>query len=144
MNLLKKEIKSAFGYAFITIHHIFVLTGLVLITIHPLVLALSFNDLSVFIPNISSVYIFLANGGKIAIILIYLGFFAAIFRSALKKRWVQIHRIIYLALMFGIIHANLSGEDLFDPVIRIMLNGIAGIVLITGIVKMRNRRYIDK
>ena len=139
MNLLKKEIKVILGQPFINVHHIFVLTGLVLITIHPVLYALSIRDFSVFIPDTSSVLSFLTNGGRVAIILIYIGFIAAIFRSALKGRWVQIHRIVYLALILGIIHANLLGEDLPEPIIRIVYNAIAGVVILTGIIKMRKR-----
>jgi methionine sulfoxide reductase heme-binding subunit len=142
MNLLKKEIKSVIGQPFIIVHHIFVITGLILITIHPLSLALSFNDFSIFIPDTSSVYLFLLNGGRFAIFLIYLGFFAAVFRSVLKGRWIQIHRIVYLALILVIIHANLIGEDLFDPVIRVLFNVIAGIVIIAGLVKIRARHHL--
>lgn len=139
MNLLKKEIKVILGQPFINVHHIFVLTGLVLITIHPVLFALSIRDFSVFIPDTSSILSFLTNGGRVAIILIYVGFLAAVFRSALKGRWVQIHRIVYLALILGIIHANLLGEDLPEPIIRIVYNAIAGVVILTGIIKMRKR-----
>jgi len=144
MNLLKKEIKSILGQPFITIHHVFVLSGLVLITIHPLLIAISFADFSVFIPDTSSAYVFLMNGGRFAILLIYLGFFAAVFRSVLRGRWVLIHRIIYLALILGIIHANLLGEDLYYPLIQILLDALAGIVIITGIIKLRFRHRLGK
>ena len=139
MNLCKKEMKTVFGQPFIAIHHVFVGAGLVLITLHPVLFALAVSDFSVFIPETSSVLSFFTHGGRVAIILIYIGFLAAIFRSALKGRWVQIHRIMYLALILGIIHANLLGEDLVDPVIRILYNVLAGAVIFTGIVKMRER-----
>ncbi|PKL59640.1 MAG: hypothetical protein CVV33_06795 [Methanomicrobiales archaeon HGW-Methanomicrobiales-4] len=144
MNLLKKEIKTTLGQPFINVHHIFVLTGLVLITIHPVLFALSIRDFSVFIPDTSSVLSFLTNGGRVAIILIYIGFLAAVFRSALKGRWVQIHRFMYLALIFGVIHANLLGQDLSDPIIRILYNVLAGVVILTGILKMRHRHRLMK
>lgn len=144
MNLLKKEIRTTLGQPFIHVHHIFVLTGLVLITIHPVLFALSISSFSVFIPVTSSVLSFLANGGRVAILLIYIGFLAAVFRSVLKGRWVQIHRIMYLALILGVIHANLLGEDLPDPVIRILYNGVAGVVILTGIIKMRHRHQLMK
>lgn len=139
MNLLKKEIKVILGQPFINVHHIFVLTGLVLITIHPVLYALSLRDFSVFIPDTSSFLSFLTNGGRVAIILIYIGFIAAIFRSVLKGRWVQLHRVVYLALILGVIHANLLGQDLPEPIIRIVYNSIAGVVILTGIIKMRQR-----
>lgn len=144
MNLFKKEMKTIFGQPFITIHHIFVLIGLILITIHPVLFALSIRDIFVFIPDISSVLSFFTNGGTIAIILIYIGFLAAVFRATLKSRWVQIHRIMYLALIFGIIHANLLGEDLLDPVIRILYNAIAGVVILTCIITMMHRHKLMK
>ena len=144
MNLLKKEIKTILGQPFLNIHHVFVLTGLVLITIHPMLFALTVSDFSVFIPDTSSILSFLTNGGRVAIILIYIGFLAAIFRSALKGSWMQIHRIMYLALILGIIHANLLGQDLVDPVIRILYNALAGAVILTGFVKMRHRYRLLK
>jgi DMSO/TMAO reductase YedYZ heme-binding membrane subunit len=144
MNLLKKEIKTTLGQPFITIHHFFVLAGLVLITIHPVLFGLSIRDFSVFIPDTSSILSSLTNGGRIAIILIYIGFLAAVFRSALNGRWVQIHRVMYLALILGIIHANLLGQDLSDPIIRALYFLLAGAVIFTGIIKMRDRNRLMK
>lgn len=141
MNLLKREIRTLLGHPFLRVHHLFVLTGLVLITMHPLLYALSARDISVFIPDITSLFLFLMNGGRVAIILIYIGFLAVIFKTALKGRWVQIHRVMYLALILGIIHANILGQDLTDPVIRILYNAIAGGVVLTGIIQMRNRFF---
>jgi methionine sulfoxide reductase heme-binding subunit len=142
MNLLKKEIKTILGRPFITLHHFFTVSGLVLITVHPVLFALSIKEFSVFIPDTSSTLSFLANGGRVAIFLIYIGFLAALFRSALKGRWVQIHRIMYLAFILGIIHANLLGQDLINPVIRVLYNALAGVVILTGLVQMRHRLQI--
>lgn len=142
MNLFKKEMKTTFGRPFMVIHHFFAISGLILITIHPVLLAFATMDLSVFIPITSSVLIFLVNGGRVAIILLYLGFLTAVFRSAFKGSWIQIHRIMYLALILGIIHANLLGQDLADPVIWFVVNTLAGIAIITGIMKMRNRHRL--
>ena len=144
MNLLKKEINAILGQPFINIHHVFVLTGLVLITIHPVLFALSIKHFAVFIPDTSSLFSFLTNGGRVAIILIYIGFLAALFRSALKGRWIQIHRVMYLALILGVIHANLLGQDLSDPIIRIIYNILTGAVIFTGIVKKRYRYRLKK
>ena len=143
MNLLKREIKTSFGQPFMRIHHIFVLSGLVLITVHPVLLAISIRDFSVFLPETSSVSVFLTNGGRVAIILIYIGFLAAIFRSILKGRWIQIHRIMYLALVLGFVHANLLGQDLSNPIIRILSIVMVGTIIITGIVKMRQRHRLS-
>jgi len=142
MNLLKKGIKTTLGRPFITLHHLFTVSGLVLITVHPVLFALSIKDFSVFIPDTSSALSFLTNGGRVAIILIYIGFLAALFRSVLKGRWVQIHRVMYLALILGVIHANLLGQDLIDPVIRVLYNAFAGAVILTGLVQMRHRLLI--
>lgn len=144
MNLLRKEIRTTLGQPFIRVHHVFVITGIILITIHPVIFAFSLGDFTVFIPKTSSILAFFTNGGRVAIILIYVGFLAAVFRSALKGRWIQIHRIMYLALILGIIHANLLGQDFSDPVIKILYNAIAGIVIITGIIKMRHRHRLLK
>ena len=142
MNLLKKEIKTILGFPFITAHHVLVIVGLILITLHPVILALWTSDLSVFVPETSSLSSFLTSGGRVAFILIYIGFFAAIFRSALKGRWVYIHRVVYLAMILGIAHANLIGQDLMSPMIFILYNGIAAGVVITGIIQVRHRRRV--
>jgi len=145
ITLLKSEIKRVLGKPFIKIHHVFVITGLVLITIHPVILALAVGNPFIFIPDTSSISAFLVNGGRIAIILIYAGLLAWIFRSTLKGRWVQIHRIMYGALLLGIIHANLLGEDFTNPLIRILYNCIAGTVLLTGLIKVEywyRRNYL--
>jgi DMSO/TMAO reductase YedYZ heme-binding membrane subunit len=139
IHLARKNIKSLFGRPFIKIHHLFVISGLILITIHPVILALAYANFSVFIPDTSSVSGFLTNGGRIALILIYIGFLASIFRSVLRGRWIEIHRIMYPALVLGIIHANLIGEDLADPIILVLFNGIAGVVLLAGIIKIFHR-----
>ena len=139
INLGKKEMKPLLGKPFIAIHHLLVLTGLVLITLHPVILAFLVSDLSVFIPDISSMPAFLTQGGRVAIVLIYIGFLAAVFRSALRGRWILIHRIMYPAFLLGIIHANLAGGDLSNPVIKIMYNGIAAGVIITGMIQWRSR-----
>ena len=142
MNLLKKELKTILGQPFINIHHIFVLTGLILITLHPVIFALSIGTLSFFIPDFTSFPSFSINIGRIAIILIYIGFLAALLRTVLKRKWVTIHRIVYLAFVLAIIHANLIGEDLSNPVIRILYDGIACGIIITGIIKIRQRHSL--
>ncbi len=139
LTILRDEIRTTLGQPFIRVHHIFVLAGLLLITLHPVLIALRFQNAAIFIPTFSSVTAFFQNGGRVAILLIYTGFLAAVFQAALKGRWLTIHRIMYPALILGIIHANFVGQDLENPVIRWLCNLMAILVIATGVMKAVQR-----
>lgn len=140
INLNKPRLMTILGKPFLPVHHLFALSGLILITLHPVIFILLTSDLTAFIPDVSSLYLLLANGGRIAIILVYISFLAVLFRSALLSRWKVIHRLIYPALIIAYIHANLLGTNLSHPVIRLIYGAMIVLIVVTGVVKMNSRR----
>ncbi len=140
MNLLKSRLYDLLGEPFIRIHHFFAIIGLILITLHPVILSLTVSKLTVFIPVLGSPGGMLAQGGRIAIILFYLAFLAALFNGRIGDRWRIIHRLMYPALLLGFIHAVMIGSDLENPVIRGEIFILCGIVIMTGIYAWNHRR----
>jgi DMSO/TMAO reductase YedYZ heme-binding membrane subunit len=109
-----KQIVKVFGKPFLKIHHAFALFGLSFITLHPILLAIITKNLTVFIPSFASWETFWRLGGRPALIVIYIAFFAAIFRLKIKNYWRPIHGLMYLGLLFGIVHANMIGTNLIE------------------------------
>jgi DMSO/TMAO reductase YedYZ heme-binding membrane subunit len=139
-----KETVSLFGASFLKIHHSFAAVGLALITLHPVVLSIQIMNLSVFIPSTSSLELFLANGGRPSLIIVYIAVVAALLRRSIPKYWRLFHVLIYLALFFGIVHANLVGTDVygFDNLpIAIIYNVMFGAVLVAfGLKRVQQAR----
>lgn len=140
LNLNKPVLQKILGEPFLRIHHFFAISGLVLITLHPVLFILLTSDIAVLIPSFSSIYLFLANGGRVAIILLYLVFLAALLKGVLGSRWKIIHRLTYPALFFAFIHANLIGSTFGHPFIRIVFILLIVLILGTGLVKLMRRR----
>ncbi len=105
-----REITQAFGKPFLKVHHSFAVLGSVFITLHPIFNALEIS-LSVFLPNFASWMNFWTLAGRPAFILIYIAVFAAILRAKASKYWRAFHSLMYVALFFGLVHANLIGND---------------------------------
>ncbi|MCA1916589.1 ferric reductase-like transmembrane domain-containing protein [Methanospirillum hungatei] len=124
LNLKKGVVKSQFGRPFIRIHHYFAISGLILVTIHPVLYAYLALDPGVFIPDFSSLHAFFATGGRTALILLYLAFCAGLVRMALKNRWRYIHILVYPALIIAAVHANLIGQTMTHPLIYLIINGL--------------------
>ena len=131
LNLNKKMVKKLFGKPFLKVHHYFAFTGLVLITVHPFLYAFLAQSYGVFIPVFSSVYEFLEYGGRVAFILIYIAFIAALLRSALKGRWKLIHVLMYPALIIAAFHANLIGQTMQSEIVAAIINGLTLMVVAT-------------
>lgn len=140
LNLNKPALQKVLGKPFLPIHHFFAISGLTLITLHPVLFILLTSDMTALIPTVSSAYLFFANGGRVAIILMYLVFLAALLKGVLGSRWKMIHRLAYPALIFAFIHASLIGSTLAHPVIRMVFILLIVIILGTGIVKVMRRR----
>ncbi len=113
------EITVAFGKPFKKIHHAFAAAGIVLITFHPIVNAVQRMSLEVFVPNVNSLTAFLTLAGRPALYLFYIGLAAAFLRMRIPKYWRFFHGLIYVVLFFGIVHANLLGEDFANLGIRL-------------------------
>jgi predicted ferric reductase len=115
-----KEITLLFKKPFIRIHHYFAVAGLILITLHPVTLAIQYMNPAVFIPNLNSLYLFLFFGGRQALIIIYIAIAAVLLRRKIVAYWRIFHALMYVALFFGIIHATLSGTDFQNPIILLV------------------------
>jgi hypothetical protein len=98
-------------------HHLFSIIGIVLITLHPVILAINKADIGVFLPKIDSWEIFWELAGRPALILLYIGFVTGILLKLYKKSLRALHMIVYIALFFGLVHATLIGTDFQNPYI---------------------------
>jgi len=115
LSLLVRKSRQIFGVAYLKVHHFFSITGIVLITLHPVIMAIDFGTSRIFIPDFSSWNAFLVNAGRPALYLIYIATIAAIMRRNIVKHWRYIHSLLYVAFIFGAIHGILSGSDLRHP-----------------------------
>lgn len=120
LSLLVRQSRQIFGLAYIKVHHLFSITGLILISLHPVIMAIDFGTSRIFIPDFSSWNAFLANAGRPALYLIYIATIAAILRRNIVKYWRYIHSLLYIAFILGAIHGILSGSDLSNPVLYIL------------------------
>jgi len=119
-----KEVTLFFKKPFMRIHHYFAAAGLVLITLHPIVLAIQFLNPAVFVPNLNSLYLFLFFGGRQALIIIYIALVAVFLRRQMVNYWRYFHALMYVALFFGVVHAVLSGSDFQNVAILVIFNGL--------------------
>jgi len=120
-----REIYRNFGTSFVKFHHLFALSGLILITLHPVFLTLKFMDTSVFIPQFWPIYKFLVLAGRPSLILIYIALAGILLRRFMPVYWRAVHALIWVALILGIIHGNLIGTDLKNPGVFILFNALA-------------------
>ena len=138
-----KEIKHHFNKSFLEMHHSFAATGLVLITLHPIALFIQVLDPAIFLPNLSSFYLFWLLAGRQALIVIYVSLAAALLRRKIPKYWSYwsfIHAFMYLALFFAIVHANLIGTDFQNSTIALVYDGLF-VVVIAAFVLKRLQQY---
>ncbi|MBD3405180.1 MAG: hypothetical protein GF411_03475 [Candidatus Lokiarchaeota archaeon] len=133
-----RQIYKIFSKPFVKIHHLFAIVGLILITIHPLALAISQMNLAVFIPDVSSLENFLILGGRPAIYIIYIVLFAGFARRMIPKYWKILHGSIYIALLLAYIHGVLIGTDFQNPGIFVLFSSMMVLSLIVLVYK----RYV--
>jgi sulfoxide reductase heme-binding subunit YedZ len=119
-----KEITQAFGKPFIKVHHVFSILGIVFITLHPVFNAIDRLSLSVFVPRFDSWERFWTFAGRPAFIILYIALFAAVLRTKTPKYWRPFHALMYVVLLFGIVHANLIGDDFENLGIMISFNAL--------------------
>lgn len=130
-----REVTLFFKKPFTRIHHYFAAAGLVLITLHPLTISVRFLNLTVFVPNLNSLYDFLYFGGRPALILIFVAFVAVLLRRKMLRYWRWFHALMYVALFFGVVHANLSGTDFGNLAILLVFNGLFAATLVAFVLK---------
>jgi DMSO/TMAO reductase YedYZ heme-binding membrane subunit len=135
LSLLVRQSRQMFGVAYLKVHHLFSITGLILISLHPVIMAIDFGTSRIFIPDFSSWNAFLANAGRPALYLIYIATIAAILRRNIAKYWRYIHSLLYLAFIFGAIHGIVSGSDLTNPALYALYVGMIITVMIIFLYK---------
>jgi hypothetical protein len=100
-----------FGRSFLKVHHWLAASGLILLTIHALGVALRVGSLSVFLPDFTSLRTFLTLGGRPAWFLLVAGAAAAVWHVALGRSWRALHALVYGAFVLGTAHGILIGTS---------------------------------
>ena len=111
LTAFQKQLFRIFGRPFIQIHHIFSISGIVLLTIHPTIYAVQ-EGWRVFLPDFSSNFIFWYLAGRPALILIYIALIAVLLKKLIARYWRVFHWLNYIALVFGLVHGIMIGESL--------------------------------
>lgn len=125
-----KEITLFFKKPFTKVHHYFAVTGLALLTLHPITVVVLTLYPSILLPNLTSLYLFFLYGGSIALILVYVAFVAVLLRKRMVRHWRVFHALMYAALFFGVVHANLLGSDLQSIVLKVVYDGLFAAALV--------------
>ncbi|TXT53161.1 MAG: conserved membrane protein of unknown function [Promethearchaeota archaeon] len=127
-----KQLYQLFGKPFMTLHHYFSISGLVLITLHPVFFAIEVGSIGVFIPRFDSWIVFWELAGRPALYIIYIAVLAVLIRKSISpKLWRALHGLNYIGLFFAYIHGLLIGTDFKNPgifitfTIMIVLVGVA-------------------
>jgi predicted ferric reductase len=134
-----KEITQAFGKPFLRVHHAFSVLGVVFITLHPVFNAIERLSLSVFVPSLDWER-FWRLAGRPAFIILYIALLAVFLRAKAPKYWRPFHALMYIVLLFGIVHANLIGDDFANVGIMIIFDGLFA-ASIAGFAFKRFRNY---
>jgi DMSO/TMAO reductase YedYZ heme-binding membrane subunit len=124
MSPFLKEITLFLKKPFIKIHHYFAAVGLLLVTLHPVAAVIQSLNPSLFLPDLDSPYLFLFYGGSVALIAVYVAFGAVLLRKKFVAYWRPFHALMYLALFFGVVHANLAGVDLENDFLMVIYDAL--------------------
>jgi sulfoxide reductase heme-binding subunit YedZ len=135
-----RQLVRFFGRPFVQIHHILSVTGLVMVTLHPLGAARLNMSLRVWLPRLDSWPTFLQWGGSPAWYLIAIASSASVLRKAIGQNWRVLHLLNYVAFFLGTVHAILTGTDFQHPVVRAVSVALALAALATLIRKRFQRR----
>lgn len=130
-----REIMKVFGRPFLAVHHTFAAIGLLLPTLHPVTLAIGAMNPAVFVPVFSPWGRFWALAGRPALYLLYIAFAGVLLRKYIPKYWRWVHGLMYVALLFAIVHGNLLGDDFRDPIIWALFNTLFVLVVAAFVLK---------
>jgi predicted ferric reductase len=134
-----KQMRRAFGRPFISVHHILSVAGLVLLVIHPILLAIDAASARVLLPKFDSLVTFFRWGGPPTLILFALASLIALLRRAFRRRWRLIHLLTYVAFWMGTAHGVLLGADL-----QLGLGRAAAIVMAVAVLAVPIYRRVAK
>jgi DMSO/TMAO reductase YedYZ heme-binding membrane subunit len=138
-SIYMRELVRWFGRPFVKTHHVVTVTGLLLITLHPLAVALNFGSLGVFVQWYNSWLDVLRWGGRGAWYLIGIASLAALFRTRLSKQWRPVHWLNYLAFFLASAHAILLGSDFQSTAMKV-IPIVLSLVLVAVYVRKRVQR----
>lgn len=134
-----REIMQVFGRPFLAVHHAFAAVGLLLPTLHPVTLFIASMNPAIFIPVFSPWGRFWALAGRPALYLLYIAFAAVLLRKYIPKYWRWVHGLMYVALLFAIVHGNLIGTDFENPVIWVLFNTLFALTVAAFVLKRWQR-----
>ena len=134
------QIVKFFGRPFIKVHHVVAIAGLVLITVHPVMLAISGDRLFSFRLD---PYGLKKLVGQIAWPVIVIAALAALMRKRIGTNWRLVHYLNYIAFWLATVHANLIGSDLTGlkprPIVLRIISIAMALTLILVFVTVRRR-----
>ncbi|HOI58914.1 MULTISPECIES: hypothetical protein [unclassified Methanoculleus] len=130
-----REIMKVFGRPFLNVHHTFAAVGLLLPTLHPVTLAIASLNPAIFIPVFFPWERFWLNAGRPALYLLYIAFAAVLLRKYIPKYWRWVHGLMYVVLLFAVVHGNLIGTDFENPVIWVLFNTLFSLAVAAFILK---------
>jgi DMSO/TMAO reductase YedYZ heme-binding membrane subunit len=122
------QMKKVFDRPFLNIHHHLARAGVVLVLLHPLLVAYQ-SGLSAFLPVFYPVMDFLMLAGRPAFYIILVAVLAGVFRKRIPKKWRSIHALNYLGFVLVFFHAWLIGTDLQYALMQVIWLAMALIVL---------------
>jgi len=137
-----RQMVRIFGRPFVQIHHILSVTGLVLVTLHPLGVAWDYGSLGVFVPLFDSWTIFLRWGGRLAWYLIGVASLAAALRKTFRDNWRMIHVLNYLAFFLATAHAIMLGTDFQSLIMKTIPLAMSLVVVAIFIQKRLQQRRL--
>ena len=135
-----RQLVRFFGRPFVQVHHILSVTGLILVTLHPLGVAWSSASVRVFLPRFGSWLTFLQWGGPPAWYLLNAAALVAVLRTTIGRNWRVIHVLNYVAFLLGTAHAILIGTDFQRTIVKAVPIAMAILVVATLIRKRFQRR----
>lgn len=124
-----RQVYKHLGKPFLKVHHAFAIAGLVLITLHPVTLAIALANPAVFLPDFSSWDAFWRLAGRPALILIYVAIAVILLKKVFKKSWRVLHALVYVALFFGVVHGLLLGQAHASIVINVTYVAMLGFMI---------------
>jgi DMSO/TMAO reductase YedYZ heme-binding membrane subunit len=130
-----RQVYRLFGRSFVKVHHILSVSGLILLTVHPIGAAIQYASLAVWVPRFGSLAAFFQWGGAPAWYLLGLGALAAVLRKPIGQNWRLVHMLNYVAFMLASIHALQLGAEFQWP---------GAVVLVVVLILAATAAFIQK
>lgn len=143
-SVFMRELYQFLGRPFIRVHHLVAVAGLILVTLHPVGVAIRSSSLRVFLPDFSSVEVFLTLGGRPAWYLIGVASLAALLRARFKRGWRVIHYLNYVAFFLASVHATMIGTDFGSVAMRAVTAAMALALVAVFVHKRLQRRHLTR